>query len=161
MNNYHTPSISRTPARGDIYYVTGNPEKEPVGTEIWPDRAGLVVSNDAGNRHSGFVEIVYLSTSPRKVPSPTHVKVISGKKIATALCEQVHTVDDSRLSAFIGHATDEEMQNVSEAILFGLGINHGTSPQGIFHKWERMVRACGLEEAYWQEHEKSFDEIKD
>jgi len=70
--------------------------------------------------------------------------VTSGNKKAIALCEQVHTVDKSRLTDYFGHATDDEMQDVDAGILFGLGINHGRNPQGIFRKWENYIRKYKL-----------------
>lgn len=56
-----------------------------------------------------------------------------------ALCEQIHTVDKSRLTDYIGSATPEEMNGVDEAMLFALQINHGKNPQGIFKKYEKQV----------------------
>lgn len=126
--------------RGDIFYIIGDPENPPIGAEIWSDRAGLIVSNDAICKSSDALEIVYVSTSQHKRLSPSHIRVTSGNKKAIALCEQVHTVDKSRLTDYFGHATDEEMQDVDAGILFGLGINRGCNPQGIFRKWENYIR---------------------
>lgn len=130
--------------RGDIFYIVGDPENPPIGSEIWSDRAGLIVSNDAICKSSNALEIVYVSTSKNKRLSPSHIEVTSGNKKAIALCEQVHTVDKSRLTDYFGHATDEEMNDVDAGILFGLGINHGRNPQGIFRKWENYIRKYKL-----------------
>ncbi len=130
--------------RGDIFYIVGDPENPPIGSEIWSDRAGIIVSNDAICKSSNALEIVYVSTSKNKKLSPSHIEVTSGNKKAIALCEQVHTVDKSRLTDYFGHATDEEMDDVDAAILFGLGINHGRNPQGIFRKWENYIRKYKL-----------------
>lgn len=127
--------------RGDIFYIVGDPSQPPVGAEIWPDRMGLIISNEALNATSKAVEIVYLSTSPRKKPSPTHVCVTSDTKKATAMCEQIHTVDKSRLKDFIGSIPPEEMKDIEEALLFSLQINTGRNPQGIFKKFERQLQA--------------------
>ena len=131
--------------RGDIFYVTDDPSRPSIGAEIWPNRAALVVSNDSINAHSDAIQIVYLSTSDKKRPSPTHIYVTSGKRRAIALCEQIHTVDISRICGKFGHASDSEMDDVSSALMFGLQINHGTSPQGIFKKWERYITTYNLE----------------
>lgn len=132
------------PAKGEIYYIQSDPNHPSVGNEIWSNRPGIVVSNDTSNKTSGFVEVVYLSTSKKKKPSPTHIPVISGNKEAFALCEQVHTVDNSRLSTFMNKITDEELEDVESAILFGLGINHGPSANGIFKKWESYIKEQNL-----------------
>ncbi len=66
-------------------------------------RPVVVVSNDAANRYSPVVTVVPL-TSQRKKPLPTHVVIRDHglKKISTALCEQVTSVDRARLTRPIG-----------------------------------------------------------
>lgn len=125
--------------RGDIFYVTGDPAKPPVGAEIWPDRPALVVSNNVLNKSSKAIQVVYLSTSDKKRPSPTHVNVTSGTKTAVAMCEQVHTVDASRLTDRVGKALPAEMDDVDGALMFALQINKGKNPQGIFKKYMRLL----------------------
>lgn len=125
--------------KGAIFYVVEDPDDPSIGNEIWPNRPAVIVSNDALNRNSGVVGIVYLSTSPRKYPAPTHVTVTSGTKTATALCEQIHTVSTERLKDYIGCITESEIRSVEQAIMFTLGINTGTNPQGIFKKFERHL----------------------
>lgn len=134
------------PCNGEIYYIVNDPLQPSIGTELWSNRCGIIVSNDTNNKNSGFVEIVYLSTSTHKRLSPTHIPVISGTKKAIAICEQVHTVDNSRLKTYIGNITQEEMSEIKPAILFGLGINKGLSPQGIFKKWEEYIKTYHLNE---------------
>lgn len=129
--------------RGDIFYIIDDPNNPPVGAEIWPDRAGLIVSNNAICGTSNCVKVVYLYTTNRK-DSPTHIKVTSGSKQATAMCEQIHSVDVSRLTSYFGHISDEEMEEIDAALMFSLGINTGTNPQGIFKKWERYVKTYRL-----------------
>lgn len=143
-----TDPVQTAPQRGDIYYITENPNKPSIGKEMWSNRIGIVVSHNAGNQHSGFVQIVYLSTSQRKRLGPTHIPVFSSNKPAMALCEQIYTVDNSRLKTFVGQATEEEMNHISQGMMFGLGINFGTSPQGIFHKWEHMLIEYHLHHDY-------------
>lgn len=137
---HNNNSNKRQIHRGDIFYIIGDPNNPPIGSEIWSDRAGLIVSNDGINKTSNAVEIVYLSTSKSKRLSPSHIPVQSGNKTALAICEQIHTVDISRLTDYMGHVSDEEMENVDAGCLFGLQINHGRNPQGIFRKWENYLR---------------------
>lgn len=95
--------------RGQIYYVASDPSSVPIGAEIWSDRPGLIVSNDTTNKTSGAVEIVYLTTSLHRRPSPLLIKVTSGDRSAMANCSQVHSVDKSRLRQVIGTVTDKEL----------------------------------------------------
>lgn len=139
QNNKTTTEVSSTPPntlhRGCIYNIEAG-KNHPTGTEIWPNRPGLIISNDAINEKAGFVTIVYLTTS-RKRDMPYHVKVKSGKKTATALCEQIHSVDKSRLGSYIGEATPEEMQKINVALSLSLATV-GTSYNQcstLFKKW--------------------------
>ena len=91
--------------RGDIFYV--NPS-ETVGSEQRSGRPAIIVSNPLCNEHSPVVEVVYLTCQYKK-PMPTHVRIESAGKHSTALCEQISSVDVSRLGDFKGHLTDREM----------------------------------------------------
>ena len=94
--------------RGDIFYV--NPS-ETVGSEQRSGRPAIIVSNPLCNEHSPVVEVVYLTCQYKK-PMPTHVRIESAGKRSTALCEQISSVDVSRLGDFKGHLTDREMAQV-------------------------------------------------
>ena len=49
--------------RGEIYYIGVDEDNDSIGSEQCNhDRPGIIVSNDVGNKHSGVVEIVYLTT---------------------------------------------------------------------------------------------------
>lgn len=106
--------------RGDIYYI------EPftvTGSEQKAGRPGLIVSNDANNKYSPNVEIVFL-TSQEKKPLPTHVPVMC-RVPSTALCENIQTVSKERLSTFIKSCTTKELKSVDTALLASLGISVG------------------------------------
>lgn len=125
--------------RGDIYYVASADDVTPIGCEIWSDRPALVVSNDTTNQTAGVVEVVYLSTSMKKRPTPLHVRVRSGSRNAIAMCGQIHTVDKSRLRQKLGTVTETEMNTVDKALCFSLGINE-ESYRSLFKKWENYIR---------------------
>lgn len=130
------------PCRGELYYIIENPEHPSYGSEIWSNRIGLIVSNDTINKTSDCVEIVYLTTSPKKQQylSPTHICVTSNKKPAIAMCEQIHSVDIHRLQNHVDTIKPEELSEIDEALLFSLSINKCSSPQGIFKKLERYMQ---------------------
>lgn len=136
-----TTPKSFTPKRGDLYYINDSLLWQPIGKEMWSNRVGLIVSNDAFNRTSNCVQIVYTSTSPNKREhlTPTHIPLQSAGKEAVAICEQVYTVDISRLSHLVDTVKNDTMKIIDEAILFGLGINTGRNPQGLFRKWEQYI----------------------
>ena len=54
---------------------------------------------------------------------PTHVRIESAGKRSTALCEQISSVDVSRLGDFKGHLTDREMAQVDVALMASLDLH--------------------------------------
>lgn len=80
----------------------------------------MIVSNDVCNDVSPVIEVIFL-TSRKKHPLPTHVNV-QCELYSTALCEQITSVDKTRLLEYVGRASPEEMQQIDEAIKVSLGI---------------------------------------
>ena len=80
----------------------------------------MIVSNDVCNDVSPVIEVIFL-TSRKKHPLPTHVNV-QCELYSTALCEQITSVDKTRLLEYVGRASPEEMQQMDEAIKVSLGI---------------------------------------
>lgn len=129
--------------RGDIYIATQ--ENMSVGAEIWGNRPAIIVSNDTINNKSNVVNMVYLTTSKNKNPfAPTHCPIQSGNKKAIAMCEQIVSIDKSRLSDKIGHITDEEQKNIDSCLLFTLGISNSIHPSTMFKKWENYINKYHL-----------------
>lgn len=107
--------------RGDIYYI----DKVPViGSEQRAGRPAIIVSNEANNRHSSTVEVVYLTTQP-KADLPTHVTINSAHRSSTALCEQVTSVSVDRVRDKMGRLTEREMTQVDIALLISLDLTMG------------------------------------
>ena len=128
----------RVMRKGDIFHINdGN--KAPIGDEQWSDRPGLIISNDIANKHAGVVTIVYLKTDKKRRLRPTHIPIVSGDTKGIALCEQVFTVDKSRVAEYIGHITDDEMTQIDDALMFQFGINPAARPTSIFKKWENYI----------------------
>lgn len=105
--------------RGQIYYI--NSRKGVDGSEQQQNRPAVIVSNDTNNLFSGTVEVVYLTTKPKR-NLPTHVSISSSPKPSTALCEQVTTVSVNRVHNLLGECTPEEMNAIDRAMIISLGI---------------------------------------
>ena len=105
--------------RGDIFCIKN--DDNAVGFEQKKTRPAIIVSNNANNRASGVVEIVYLTTSQKHRPLPTHIRV-RGYVPSIALCEQVVTVDVSRLMERIGSCSYDEMEAVNCGLAVSLGL---------------------------------------
>lgn len=116
--------------RGDIYYVARTYNED--GSEQQADRPAVIVSNNKNNERSGTVEVVYMTTQPKK-DLPTHVHILSSTYPSTVLCEQIHTVSKSRVGDKIGTLTEEEAAAVDEALAISLGLKqeHPTSPSAL------------------------------
>ena len=97
--------------RGEIYWVD---IPNAIGHELMKDRPAIIVSCDALNDNSPVVQVVYCSASP--------ITIRSTEQISTALCENVYTVDKSRVGRFVGCCTRREMEQVGLGLLSGLGL---------------------------------------
>jgi mRNA interferase MazF len=105
--------------RGDIFYIENNYHND--GATISGSRPAIIVSNNLCNKHSDFVEVVYLTSKERK-PMPTHVNVIC-KVPSTAMCEQIASVNKNRLGDFVRSCTQDEMKEIDKALMVSLGLD--------------------------------------
>ena len=105
--------------RGDIFYVKN--DDNAVGFEQKRTRPAIIVSNNANNRASGVVEVVYLTTADKKRPLPTHIRVRCHAP-SIALCEQIVAVDVSRLMERIGTCSPDEMEAIDHALAVSIGL---------------------------------------
>ena len=104
--------------RGDIYYIQ---HRNTTGAEIQSGRPAIIVSNEALNATSTVLEVVFLTTQPKK-ELPTHVTIRSTGVESTALCEQVNSVSLSLVGKYCGTCTIGEMKAIDAALLVSLGI---------------------------------------
>lgn len=108
--------------RGEIYYVEPSKQYQETGSEQRASRPAIIVSNNMNNENAQTVEIVYLTTQPKK-ELPTHVQVMCNGRISTALCEQISTVAVERFQNYMGTCTDDEMGKINDAIMISLGVD--------------------------------------
>lgn len=97
--------------RGEIYYIHMRPT---VGAEISKARPAVIVSNNALNQTSDVVEVVYLTTQPKK-ELPTHAFINATGVESTVLCEQIDTVSTLLVGDYCATCSADEM----------LAIDHG------------------------------------
>lgn len=105
---------------GDIHYID---RFETCGSEQYPGRPAVIVSNEAANRHSATVEVVYLTTQPKE-NLPTHVTIYSTGKKSTVLCEQITTVDISRVKNYVCTVTPGELMQIERALFASIGFRY-------------------------------------
>lgn len=113
--------------RGDVYFVKAGTTNNS-GYTVWAGRPAVIVSNDTINQSEHTVEIVFLTSSPKK-DSEFHVQLWCRDRMATALCEQVTTLDASQLTEYVMHVTENDMCNISEAVAKSLGVANILCPE--------------------------------
>ena len=121
--------------RGQIYYI--HPQ-EVVGGEQEGGRPAVIVSNDVCNEHSRVVEVVFLTTK-EKPPLPTHVKINSTNCSSTALCEQIESIEKSRIGRYINQVTDAEMLRLEKAMILSLQISTNLRGTKALEEWRKML----------------------
>lgn len=117
--------------RGDIWFIKNSKyPSNPVASEFEPNRPAVIVSNDFNNKHSNMIEVVMLTTQPKK-DLPTHVDIIMPNKTCSiALCEQIYSISESRFEQYAATCTDRELQNINKALTISLAL---PSPEQYMH----------------------------
>lgn len=105
--------------RGSVYMADlGN----CVGSEQFGRRPVVVIQNDYGNRFSNTVIVAPLTRAKKKY-LPTHVYLHEGSVDgSTVLCEQIITIDKSRLDFFVCQLGDWEMHLIDRALVVSLDV---------------------------------------
>ena len=106
--------------RGEIYYIDNG--RQQVGSEQKKNRPAIIVSNDANNRNSSVLIVVFLTSKP-KADLPTHVTIRATGRQSVALCEQPTPIAVERIEKFVAVASDQEMKSVDIALEIALGLN--------------------------------------
>ena len=117
-------NVDMSVRRGGIYLVDLS---ERVGSEQGGLRPAVIIQNDKGNKFSPTTIICPL-TSKNKQMKETHVVLTpddSGVKMnSTVLCEQIITIDKSRIKAKAGEIRDpQKLCDIEEKILISFGIS--------------------------------------
>lgn len=109
--------------RGDIIIVNLSPV---VGSEQGGERPGLVIQNDVGNKFSPTTIVAAVTAKIKKSKLPTHLEIKQGTfglaRDSYVLLEQVRTIDKKRISYKLGHADEDFMKKVDDAIKISFGL---------------------------------------
>ena len=114
--------------RGDIYFADLDPV---IGSEQGGIRPVLIIQNDLGNRFSPTVIILPLTSKMGKAPLRTHVPILPPQggilRPSIILCEQVRTLEKTRLTGRLGAISPEKMALVEQAL--ALAVGRGDAPE--------------------------------
>lgn len=109
--------------RGDIYMAGLDPV---VGSEQGGTRPVVIIQNDAGNQHAPTVIVIPLTASTHKPALPTHAIIPMGEgglwRTSIALCEQVRTLEKTRLGRKLGTLKPDSLHAVEQALQISLDM---------------------------------------
>lgn len=113
-------NTGRNYTRGDIYWVKNDYDSR--GSLMWRGRPAVIVSNEANNLFSSMVEVVFMTSQPKK-NLPTHTIIHSAQNThSTVLCEQITTICKDELGNYIGRCTAEEMKAINKCLAISLEL---------------------------------------
>ncbi|MGE3921036.1 MAG: type II toxin-antitoxin system PemK/MazF family toxin [Gammaproteobacteria bacterium] len=102
--------------RGDIYWVNLNPTK---GSEINKQRPCVLITATPINLARSTVVVVPLSTKA-KIRPPITISVECLNQKVAAICDQIRTVDKSRLGKSAGQLSYQDLNILEDALRQGL-----------------------------------------
>ena len=110
--------------RGEIYWVRVD---GGWGSETGVGRPGLIITNDRANVATDCVTIAWMTTQPKDKPWDI-LTFATGKK-SYVMCNNINTVDKTRLGKCIGTLPADEMRQVETALenQFDLGYVDDTA----------------------------------
>jgi mRNA interferase MazF len=122
--------------RGEIYYIQRRNDLS-IGSETMKSRPAVIVSSNALNATSEVVEVVYLTTSPKK-ELPTHASINATGVESTVLCEQIDRVSIHLVGDYCGTCSVEEMAGIDAALMCSLGL--ANKPGEDLNKWQTLAK---------------------
>ena len=113
-----------SPRRGEIWDVNWSPGR---GAEQQGIRPALIIQNDRGNTSSTYPLTIVASMSRTERELPLHVRIAPNEEngltdYTDVKCEQVMTIEKSRLLRRRGAITSEELTRVDNALKLSLNL---------------------------------------
>jgi len=112
------PPVPQSPRRGEIWDVNWSPGR---GAEQKGTRPALIIQNDRGNTSLSYPLTIVASMSRTEREIPLHVRIAPSEEngltdFTDVKCEQVMTIEKSRLIRRRGVITSEELSKVDVAL---------------------------------------------
>ena len=117
-------SIFPSPRRGEIWDVNWSPGR---GAEQQGTRPALIIQNDRGNASSTYPLTIVASMTRTERELPLHVRISPTPEngltdYTDVKCEQVMTIEKSRLLRRRGSISNEELARVDNALKLSLNL---------------------------------------
>src|SRR6266513_5337268 len=119
-----SPLMPQSPRRGEIWDVNWSPGR---GAEQKGTRPALIIQNDRGNTSLSYPLTIVASMSRTEREIPLHVRIAPSEEngltdYTDVKCEQVMTIEKSRLIRRRGVITPEELHRVDIALRLSLNL---------------------------------------
>ncbi len=120
----HALSAPPSPRRGDIWDVNWSPGR---GAEQQGVRPALIIQNDRGNASLSYPLTIVASMSRTERELPLHVRIAPSEEngltdFTDVKCEQLMTIEKSRLVRRRGNINPEEHGRVDIALKLSLSL---------------------------------------
>jgi len=106
--------------RGEIYFADLGDAN--VGSEQSGFRPVLIVQNNIGNKFSPTVIVACVTSKIFRNEIPTHVRIKIDNTDSLILCEQIKTIDKSRLRNKIAELSNIDQIRVNSALRLSLTL---------------------------------------
>jgi mRNA interferase MazF len=118
------PPAPPGPRRGEIWDVNWSPGR---GAEQKGTRPALIIQNDRGNTSSSYPLTIVASMSRTERELPLHVRIAPSAEngltdFTDVKCEQVMTIEKSRLIRRRGSISSDELAKVDVALRLSLNL---------------------------------------
>jgi len=118
------PSSPPSPRRGEIWDVNWSPGR---GAEQKGIRPALIIQNDRGNVSLSYPLTIVASMSRTERELPLHVRIAPSEEnglsdFTDVKCEQIMTIEKSRLIRRRGSINSEELSRVDVALKLSLSL---------------------------------------
>ena len=118
------PPSLLSPRRGEIWDVNWSPGR---GAEQQGTRPALIIQNDRGNASLSYPLTIVASMSRTERELPLHVRIAPSEEngltdFTDVKCEQIMTIEKSRLMRRRGSITPEDLSRVDVALKLSLSL---------------------------------------
>lgn len=114
--------------RGEIYFANLGDSSCNLNSEQEGFRPVLILQNDIGNKYSPTVIVACLTSKIYKNKIPTHVHLNASDYNlncdSLVLCEQIKTIDKSRLRHKMTVINSTDQQRIERAVKLSLGLTN-------------------------------------
>jgi len=122
--HYEAHASVPVPRRGEIWDVNWSPGR---GAEQQGTRPALIIQNDRGNASSSYPLTIVASMSRTERELQLHVRIAPSPEnglsdFTDVKCEQIMTIEKSRLLRRRGAITQEELHRVDHALRLSLNL---------------------------------------